>query len=374
MARSYSMQVGLSILLAGLALRWFEKPGSKGRAAGVWAAALALLYTHYVPGIALLAGVMVAGWRVVGVARLAGLLACAGAGYLPWGMGLWEAATRWGGAAGFSSQYTLTGNLLGEQLLKLGFGLVSLSLGESFAVVSLLLAPVVLLLAWRGFRAGGFPGSFLLLVGSAAVVGYLGVARWVSYPFIPGRMLWTLPFLCLGVAAGLAGLAPGRWRTACGAALALSAVVSTIHYYQREGFLNPGYTVPLQAIAARLNGGASAHGLILFDSFNTDYHAIIPWLSGRTPHVLLTPGNRREVMSRAGAAAEVWIVRNTRDASPGGTTGEVAAAVCAGRRVREELYQPYAGWQRAVLRWAGFQPGLTHFYRVERCSASEPVR
>ena len=43
-----------------------SSPGSWTLASGAYAAVLALLYTHYVPGVAIMAGFVLVGWRALG--------------------------------------------------------------------------------------------------------------------------------------------------------------------------------------------------------------------------------------------------------------------------------------------------------------------
>ena len=110
-----------------------------------------------------------------------------------------DSMRRFGEQGSFAARYTVTGNALLEHLLKLGFGATSLAIGESFLAVSLALVPVVWLLAAKGIRENLFPTVWIAI---AAAAGYLGVSHWVSYPFVPARLLWLLPFLCLAAASG----------------------------------------------------------------------------------------------------------------------------------------------------------------------------
>jgi hypothetical protein len=283
------------------------------------------------------------------VAVFAGAVAVA---YAPWAVLSVESMRRWGGQASFSATYLLTGNAGLEHLVKLGFGAVSLAIGESFLAVSLLLAPVVWLLVWRGARSKLFPAAW---IGVAAVIGYLGVSRWVSYPFVPARLLWLLPFVCLAAAAGADGR---RWIAAL---LLLSHAVSIALYFRRENFLNLGYVAPVREIVEAFNRSAGPEDVILLDPYNTDFLAIAAGLSGRTPYVVL---DGRPPLPPARTYA---IVRNTHDASPGGTTSLAEEEACAGRVRHETLLNPYAPWQRLVLRAMG-RPE-THFYRLTTCSS-----
>ena len=367
MARSYSMQVALVLLSVGLLQRWMKDPRSWLLACGASAAVLALLYTHYVPGVAVIAGFVLIGWRTLGAARVAAFSLAAAAGYFPWAISLVDAAHRWGEAGSFSSSYTLTGSPVLEQFLKLGFGLVSLTIGESFWAVSLFLAPAILLLAVLGARTPEFSRRLAALLAIAACVGYLGVARWVSYPFIPARLLWLLPFLSLAAALGISHLPWPPIRTAVAGAVLLSYLSSDILYLRRENFLNPGYTAPLPEIAVTLNAKAHPDDLILVDGYNTDFQALQLYLTGPAPVIVLDQRTASTARGRVLTARAVWIVRNTRDVSPGHSTTGAQSAACAGRSRRDTLLDPYAPWQRFALKIAGIQPAPEYFYQLTVC-------
>ncbi len=366
MARSYSMQAALAVLCLGALARWMEKPESMRLASAAFLAMTALLYTHYVPGVAVLAGFVLTGWRSVGIRRVALFLAAAVAVYLPWAVVFFQALRRWGEAGQFTASYAVSGNAVFEHAIKAGYGLVSLAIGESFVPASLALTPVILLLAVLGARGREVSQRFIALLVIAAGVGYIGVARWQSYPFIPARLLWLLPFLMPAVALGVARIGRPVFQTAAIGAILLSYASSDISYFRRENFLNLGYVAPLSEIAARLNREALAEDLILVDAYNTDAQALAILLSGRTPYIILEAGRTADARLRARSAGRVWIARNTRDISPGRITTEVQADACAGRRQQDTLLTPYSAWQQRAMRIAGLVPA-THFYQLTSC-------
>lgn len=371
MARSYSMQVALALLSLGLLQRWIRQPRSWLRGSCAAAALLALLYTHYLPGVAVIAAFGLVACRTLEPARMAAFALAVAAGYSPWIVSLLDAFRRWGTAGSFSSSYWLTGSPDLEQFLKLGFGLVSLTIGESFFAVSLLLVPVILLLAVLGLRTPAFPRRLTALLAVAAAIGYLGVARWVSYPFIPARLLWLLPFLTLAVALGIERLPRPAVRYAAVFIILLSYISSDILYFRRENFLNLGYSAPLAEIAATLNTKAQRNDLILLDSYNTDYQGLRTYLTGPAPVIVIDQTNRAAVRARILASRTVWIVRNTRDVSPGNVTTEAQSAACAGRSRRDTLLDPYAPWQQFGLSLAGIQPVPEYFYQLTECKPAE---
>jgi hypothetical protein len=373
MARSYSMQTALTLLSLAMLMRWMHNPVSMPRALAALISTLALLYTHYVPGLALLAGFVLIGWRSVGVARTA-LFACAVTlGYLPWAATMLQALHRWQLASNLAARYSLTGNVALEQIIKIGFGLVSLTIGESFLAWSLLLVPVILLLAAIGARTPEFSRYFPALIAVSALVGYIGVSRWASYPFIPARLLWLLPFVSLSVALGVSHLAKAPLRWAASLVILLSYTSSIVMYFRRENFLNLGYAAPLPEIARILNRDAQPGDLILMDGYNTDSQVLSAYLSGHTPYLVLDQKNLAEARRILPSAPAVWMARNTRDISPGHTTTEMQTEACAGRTERDLLLEPYARWQQEAMKLVGIRPPLTHFYQLTECRQAVAV-
>ena len=176
MARSYTMQTALALLSIALLVRWMQDPRSVARALWALVGIISLLYTHYVPGLAVLAGFALTAWPTLGLIRVAAFSSAALVGYLPWIATLLDALRKWGGGRGFGANYALSGNAFLEQIVKIGYGLVSLSIGESFLAWSLLLIPVILLLAALGAWAPEFSRQFLAWIATAAAIGYIGVA------------------------------------------------------------------------------------------------------------------------------------------------------------------------------------------------------
>ena len=368
MARSYCMQTALALLAIAMLQRWMRKPHSMVLALAALTSLLALLYTHYVPGLAVLTGFILIGWRSLGALRIGIFSLTVALAYAPWWSTLAVAVGRWGRGARFSATYAITGNPILEHVVKIGYALVSMTIGESFLGVSLVLVPVILLLAVKGARTPEFSRQFLALILVTAAIGYLGVSRWAGYPFIPARLLWLLPFLSFSVALGISHLNRMALRYGVLLAILFSYVTSYVMYFHRENFLNLGYTAPLPEIAATLNREAQPGDLILMDAYNTDTHVLAVSLSGRTPYIVLDKPDRiSDARRRIPSAATIWIARNTRDSSPGHITTEIQSEACAGRQERELLFEPYAPWQQAAMKIAGFRPPLTHFYQLTSC-------
>ncbi len=372
MARSYSMQVALVLLSLGLLQRWMKEPRSWLTACGAWVAVLSLLYTHYVPGVALMAGFVVVAWRPLGRLRVAAFSLAVLAGYAPWSISLLDALRRWGQGGSFSASYALTGSAFLEQFLKLGYGLTSLTIGESFLPISLLLIPVFLLLAIRGARMPAFSRQLTTLLAIAAVVGYLGVQRWVSFPFIPARLLWLLPFLALATGSGISRLESPLVRNGIILTILLSYLSSDILYFRRENYLNLGYAAPIREIATTLNAQARPDDLILMDPYNTDCQALEVYLTGTAPVIVLDEKGGPVASGRIPDAHSVWIVRNTRDISPGHATTAMESAACAGRSRWDTFLEPYPSWEHAAMKLMRIQPASDYFYQFTRCTSNNP--
>jgi hypothetical protein len=367
MARSYSMQMALALVSFAMLRRWMSQPRSLPFAAASFGAVLALLYTHYVPGLAVLGGFALAGWMSTGIARAATFVLAVILGYAPWAVALLRALDRWVRDRGYSSTYLISGNPLVEHAIRIGYGLVSLTIGESFLAVSLALVPVILLLAVAGARASAFPRHFKALLAIAGVIGYLGVARWVSYPFVPARLLWLLPLLSLAVALGISRVRRMAVRWGVTAAILLSYATSYAMYFRQENFLNLGYVAPIPQIAATLNGNAQPQDLIILDIYDTDFQAISALLSNRSPVVAPYPGDFPGLSGPVHAAPTFWMVRNTRDISPGKAITRLQSEACAGRAERDIFLDPYASWERTAMSILQRRPAPAYFYQLTVC-------
>lgn len=366
MARSYSMQLALSLLAVSVLWLWMQKPHSKTLGCAGVAAILALLYTHYVPGFAIFGAFVLTSWRALGLLKLGTFSAAVVLGYFPWIAALVQAIQRWA-AVTTGSLYSLSGNLILEHVLKICYGLVSLTIGETFAMVSLLLSPLLLWLAIRGIRACASPQQLFVWLAIAAIIGYLAVAHFDSYPFIPARLLWLIPFGTLAVAVGISQLRSRALRYGIGIILLLSYFTSDVLYFRRENFLNPGYNAPLPEIAEKLNQDVRPGDLILTDAYNTDAYPLALYLNRAISYIVLEGPRIQAVRRQLPSAKTVWIVRNTRDISPERITTEIQSEACTGRLEQDSFFEPYAPWQQAAMKIAGLQP-VTHFYQLTRCT------
>src|SRR5262249_55234999 len=144
MARSYTLQLVLALVALRCASVWLRSPANRVALAGYIASAVALLYTHYLPGVAIVAGVSAAGlwrrqWRqlvpLTGIALV----------YLPWIASLARAIRL----VARSRPYWLLANAAAEHTLKLTYAFVGFNFGESIPwwalVGGIALVPLILL-------------------------------------------------------------------------------------------------------------------------------------------------------------------------------------------------------------------------------------
>lgn len=348
MARSYTLQVLLGLVAVAGLLRLREEGGRRA-----WTLALAglvpLAWTHYLPAIAIGAvGLIRGGLRVrvaVGIAALS---------LLPWAPEASSALRLWWERAG---GYLVSGNPVTEHVPRLGWWALSFTVGESSpgdALYALaFVVPLVGLAALKGaWRSPGLP-----LALGAALIGYVGVARWSSYPFVPARMLFLLPFFVIAVARGVGD------RGAV--ALAIAQVVALVAWAQGH-LLNRGYAAPHREMAAAI---APCDRLVV-DTANSDDFALRRYLP---PGCEVLPV---ATDAQAGAARDVvngapfWYWRNTHDVT-GGVHSRLATLLAAEHTAERTWFAPYTGPERLLMRATGWAETPTHQFVLERWEPAE---
>jgi hypothetical protein len=320
MARSYSLQLLVATVAAYALWRLMERPERRASRtyAGTYAAALALvLYTHYIPGIALGAtGALLLAkrrrWRDLFLSSGLTLVA-----YLPWLAILGAALWKWTQQTGV---HALARNSALEMAVKVVFGCISFSLGESipdWALISgVLLSAPIAWLVWVGLKKDS---TLAWLVVPTALIAFVGVARWVPFHGIPARLLFLFPFYLILLITGRE-VYP-RAATAILAVLALLSCAGVQAYFERSDFLNKGYAMPYREIAAHVSHASTpGRSLVLADATNLDA-LVFQYYLGPDWNVLLvkTPESlARAVQLAADSRVErIWYLRNTHDVTPG---------------------------------------------------------
>jgi hypothetical protein len=363
MARSYSLQVLGFIVVCWAAWRWSQEFASWKRLL-IWAGAMAaLLYTHYVPGIAAWAG---ANLLFLRFARERPDRVVAGnvivvAAYLPWLMTLGSVLAIWRAKPGL---LLLTSNQLLESGVKLAYWIFSFFYGEAIPVwmlpVTALLAIPVAWLLWTGARAGR---TWLIPAIVTAIIGFTGVAGWVSYAFGPARLLFLLPLALLAVAAG-AHYAP-RAGTVIATALLAANLVGIASYFEARDLLNIGYLAPMDRIARDIAGGSSpSDTLVLVDGPNLSGVVLEYYLPGFTTRQIYTAQDadaaRRELANPA--IRHVWFLRNPHDVTPGRVLETLETDLRQSFSGKLHPYVPFSPTHKLLMRSVNVQVSSDWMY------------
>lgn len=363
MARSYSLQTLLTVLVFAAAVRACERPG-------VWRSVLlggsiaALLYTHYLPGIA--AGavavtvVALRNWRTaVGAALLAAVA------YLPWLPVLVDGL----GQAASKDVYRLATSALGELALRLGYWFVAFSFGEAHAWITLGCAAVISpSLLWMFFRGAHAPDSAYVRYGLlAASIGLLGTWRWVAFAFTPARLLFLLPAYLLGLACGVKTL---RDRYVLAGLLALNVTGAGL-YFTQSSFLNLGYLVPYQEFARQIEAQSPASDtLVLVDGVNGDPKPLLASLDRSYPITVARGGgfaDRALADLQTGRPAVVWRLGSSRNVSQGLMQPAVTKQLRSDYMLVESKgYLPYSSLQRTLFGLFSSEEAPAAYYVSER--------
>ncbi len=353
-ARSYTLQLLLVVVAIRLAHDWLRDPGSRRFQIGYVAAATVLLYTHYLPGLAVVASTTaLVLWRRQW--RGLGLLGWIALGYLPWIVTLVHTA----GLVAATSPYRVAGNWAVENVFKLGYAFVALQFGETIplwaGVVALLLLPAIGAALWSAWRQGPHPPVLFLLLAAA---GYFIAASWVSFAFVGARLLFLLPFYYLFLLRGVEIRRPLGALTYAGLLLVAAAGASS--YYRKQDFLNKGYLVDFEAISRTVHqrtGSETAY--VLVDRFSTSagYSLHGPNL----PYVRIVASDtaRKEALDRIvhDRPPRVWYVHHTRY---GTGHQDLVERLAPAYQVERHLFVPYSSWDRAVMRVVGQGDPPTH--------------
>ena len=339
MSRSYSMQVLAGVLAVGCLLRCLEKPGRR-YVIFTAVALLAAVYTHYLPGLVLTGAANLAllwrrRWRDAVLAD-----AIFAAGLTPWAVWLARSIEAW---SRHNEGYAAIGGAA-EYGLKAAYWGVSFVAGEAvpdvLLVAGLVLTPVCAVVLWRSRRA--LPQLFALTAVLAAA-GFLGVARWVSYQFVPARLLFLLPLVLALFAAG-AAMHPRTGGAAVGALLCIS-LAGDWCYFHKQGFRNKEYPMPMREIAARMAPGSA----VLVDATNSD-PAALKYALGPGREVWLTTDPRTPPRLAGDSAGTVWFLRNTHDVSAAGLNARCEAELKRSMRlVSVRGYEPFTPLERRAM-------------------------
>lgn len=361
MSRSYSFQLLIGTAGAAYLLRFLDKRTRRsGILLAVWLAVG--VYVHAIPGFSLLgAANLLLVWR----RRLRDALAIdafVGVVYLPWLARLISFLPQWGERGG--NLYALTGRTAIEIPVKLAYWAFSFTMGEAVPDAVLIGGLVVGLGVAALVVAGARRRPDLLrLVAPAAIIGFVGVARWNSYPFIPARMIFLFPiFLMLLVTGAMAHRRLGPAVVAGMLALSLSGIVC---YFRLAGFRNKQYPMPISAIAAKIRQESTPlDSAVLVDSTNSDPIAMRLELG----EVLetsdkATPGEVRRLLADP-RIRTIWFLRNTHDVSPAQLDRQFEEMLRPAMREAVFSYEPFTPLELDVARLAGVKDPPRYFHEL----------
>ncbi len=366
MARSYSLQILLFALALHAATRWLNRLESLRRMAAFALCSAVLLYTHYLPGLALIIVVFgSAALSILAIRKTAALLSVVLALpailllYLPWMPHLWVALGRLANAAGRSA----SGGFLASAGLGIGYWGFSFAFGETQPLwamaVALVLAPALVYLTWKGLPACG---PWTAPVVAVAALAFLVAARWVSFVFVPGRLVFLLPFWLMALAAG-AARKPHVGRLALAMMLGLGLVAMAGYFRQRD-FLNKAYLVPYDEITQLINRASDGAGsLVVADACNFDPAPIASRLAPASRLILVgcTAGTdqiQERILNQKPRL--IWQIRNTHDISPGETLMRLEQWLIQHGTARRYAFAPYNERDKLLMRLLGWNEFPTH--------------
>jgi hypothetical protein len=372
MARSYSMQLVLASLAIYTAPQWAEQPRNWKRLLAYIGSSTALLYTHYLSGLAVAGAVCItflfqkrfklAAAQVVLLALL----------YSPWMPTLISVLRRW---IDVPQSYE-GGSAISDQVVRLAYLFVSFSFGETFSTVSLLLSivllPIVIYSLWRGAetRPAWFPIVLL-----TTVIAWIGVSRFEQFVFMPTQLLFMLPFFLILLVRQMPRLAFAALLVLYGAA--------DYAYFTENGFLVKPYATPYEAMADAIRDGSRGqNAIVAVDPYGVFSQPLLTRLGDSLPVIFLNDAAAaREVLeaARSGPSGRSAILlwRRTTDVSPGSFVSKLEQDLSVDHEVWHRDFVAYSlleRWARRLLRG----PGQPEYYyrlsefRTERSDASEP--
>jgi hypothetical protein len=356
MARSYSMELALASLAILTAPHWAKEPKDWKQAVLCVGSGVALLYTHYLSGLAVAAGVCVTFLLKKRFTLAAAQVTLLGVLYVPWMLNLGSSLGLWFGA----SRPHEGGNLIADQIIRLAYLFMSFSFGETISAASLLLSvaltPVVIYALWRALRtrAAWFP---VVLV--ATGVAWIGVSGYSQFVFMPSLLMFILPFFLM--------LILRQMNTVAVAALLVLYACADYAYFTRSGFLVKPYATPYKEMADVIMDASHGQNVIVaVDRYGAFSEPLVNHLDGGTRVIFLKDeSSAREVLDAArrgplGPSA-IWLWRRTSDISPGTFVTKLEQDLSVGHEVRNREFVAYSlpeRWARRLLRG----PGQAKYY------------
>lgn len=340
------MQLALGVIAIYATLEFVEKPNELRRLTSFVVSCALLLYTHYLPGIAVIAAAVIALLRRgrIKAIVLSGLLI--GLLYLPWLLTLAGILKIWS----VTESYRV-GGFFADQTVRLAYWFVAFGLGEMLSpactVIAVISAPLLFYALYRGFRRHP---DWLEVVLVAAVTGYIAVSRWSGYPATASHVLFALPFFLMLMAEGIdEGF---RRRFPLLLLLTIMYVSGISSYFAKSDFLNKGFAVPNRAMAATiLQHSAGEKATVVLEIPFPD--ALIPLLGTAAKPSLIVDeesadGAHKRIQETIGRS---WLCRRAHDLTDSRVVDKLEREVRQERSVTTYEFAPYNVLERWILRW-----------------------
>jgi hypothetical protein len=355
MARSYSMQLALASLAIYTALQWAEQPRNWKRLLAYIGSNSALLYTHYLSGLAVAAGVWVAFVLRKQFTLAAAQITLLVVLYVPWVPILGSSLGYW-----FDhSQSYEGGNIISDQIVRLAYLFVSFSFGETVSTMSVVLGvaltPFMIYALWRG--AGTRP-DWLAIVLTASGIAWIGASRFGQFVFTPAHLLFILPFFLFLIVRGMNPLVF--------VALLVLYAGADYAYFTRSGFLVKPYAAPYKEMADVIRDRSRGQtAIVAVDPFGAFAEPLLSRLGDGVPVIVLEDeSSAREVLETSLGRRPILLWRRTSDVSPGAFVSKLEQDLRVGHEVVHYEFVAYSlleRWARRLLRGPG-QP--EYYYRI----------
>ena len=362
MCRSYSLQVLLAVLTAAAIMEFAKKTTLRG-AAALSACLASTLYTHYVPGLAFWAAANIVLLRQRRVRDAAATDAIVAIACAPW---LWYLARSLGAWVSHPAGYAVTGTPLRELPVKLAYWSVSFVMGEAVLDAVLFLGavsiPLIAILVMTGARASL---ELARIAVPAALIGFIGVSRWVSYPFIPARMLYVFPlFLLLLISGAMVHRRTGDITLTIMLVISITGVWC---YFHKVGFRNKQYPMPMREIAALIERNSAETAGILVDATNSDPPALAYWLSPEREVLRTDDRQASAAVARLlgdPRARTIWFLRNTHDVSAARLDEQFEGQLRAAMPAKVYWYEPFSALETGLMRAMGMRDPPRYFHEL----------
>jgi hypothetical protein len=202
-----------------------------------------------------------------------------------------------------------------------------------------------------------------------SVIGFIGVGRWVGYPFVPARMLFVFPFFVLLAARGVsARRVPYRAGAVAMAAMLALSVTGIWCYFHKRDFRNKQYPMPMDGIAALIEQNSTASdSAILVDSTNSDppalAYALGPARALLQTDVTGTGPELRRLLADP-RIRTIWFLRNTHDVSPEKLDARFEMELRPAMPVTVHPYEPFTPLELRLMRGMGMTNPPAYFHEL----------